>query len=178
VARLFVLNDDLKWDDIDAEARGAFQTKFGMPTKDTLTPGFLLYKFTDFTRPSADGTKLSPWWSPYDAYKQDPGWEMRLRAARSFGVSIREWGRVTSAIKENWNSCANLLVISLNVDACAFFGGFASMIRLDPGAAGKALPGDKRGATRSLPGGATQFYLPNLTMAHIGRWYTESLVGQ
>ena len=166
----FVLNDTVQFTDIDPTARAAFQTKFGMPTKDRLGTGFRLYKFNNFSTLHAPGNNaLSPWWSPYDAYKHDPGWDMRLRMAKANGVSIREWGRLTSAIKENWNSMQYLLVIALKVEAFGFFGGFSSMVRIDPGAAGLMKPGEQKGAAKSLPGGATQFYIPNLTADHVTR---------
>ena len=168
MAGLFVLNDALQFTDVDPTARAAFQTKFGSPTKDRLHSGFKLYKFNNFRTLHAPGNDaLSPWWSPYDAYKHDPGWDMRLRMAKANGVSIREWGRLTSAIKENWNSMAFLLVISLKIEAFGFFGGFSSMVRIDPGAAGLMKPGEAKGAAKSLPGGATQFYIPNLIAEHV-----------
>jgi hypothetical protein len=178
LVRLFVLNEDLSFDQIDATAKAAFQTKFGQPSKDHLPFGITLYKFADFRTLTPPGkSTLSPWWSPYNAYKHDPGWDQRLRMAQANGVSIREWGRLTSAIKENWNSLAYLLIISLKVEACAFFGGFTSMVRIDPGEASKMKPGEARGPTKNLPGGGTQFYLPNLTAEHVGHWSVLDLAG-
>ena len=42
------LNVHVNWQELPEFVRNAFQTKFGMPTKDLLEPGTVLYKFNDF----------------------------------------------------------------------------------------------------------------------------------
>lgn len=170
------LNSNVDWKDLPDFVRSAFQTKFGMPTKDKLDAGTVLYKFNDFqSLHGPSNNSLSPWWSPYDGYKHDAGWEQKKRIAQANGVSVREWGRLTSAVKENWNSLNYLLVIILKVPVYGFFGGFTQMVRVDPGAASKMKPGELKGASKNLPGGATQFYIPNLTADHVSTWRIEDL---
>jgi hypothetical protein len=170
------LNTDVAWSDLPDFVRGAFQTKFGMPQKVLLPAGMILYKFNDFmTLHGPTSNALSPWWSPYDSYRHDAGWEQKARIAKANGVSVREWGRLTSAVKENWNSLRYLLVITLKEPVHCFFGGFSQMARIDPGAASKVAGGEQRGASKNLPGGATQFYIPNLTADHVSGWRIEDL---
>jgi hypothetical protein len=172
------LNQTVEWLDLPEHARSAFQTRFGLPSKDLLPGGMMLYKFNDFRTLHASGdNSLSPWWSPYHAYKHDAGWEQKLKIAKANGVSVREWGRLTSAVKENWNSLNYLLVITLKTPVYGFFGGFAKMARVDPGAVSKRGPGEARGASANLPGGATQLYIPNLTADHVSRWNVDDLSG-
>jgi hypothetical protein len=136
-----------------------------------------LYKFNDFNSPTSPGSKaLSPWWSPYDDYRHDGGWVQRKKLAGHLGVSIREFGRVTSAVKENWNSLQYLLVITLSDPVYAYFGGFAQMPRKDAGSNSKVAAGEGRGRTANLPGGGTQFYIPNLTLDQISGWRVDSLL--
>ena len=171
-----ILNESVNWMDLPDFVRAAFQTKFGMPTKDRLDGGTVLYKFNDFkTLHGPSSNALSPWWSPYNAYKQDAGWVQKSKMAKLNGVSVREWGRLTSAVKENWNSLNFLLVITLKTPVFGFFGGFAQMARVDAGQASKLRAGEGRGGSKNLPGGATQFYIPNLTADHVMKWYVEDL---
>jgi len=156
--------------------RSAFQTKFNVPTKERLPSGFVLYKFN--SHPSLHGPtskSLSPWWSPMEPYKHDAGWAEKKKIAKANGVSVREWGRLTSAIKENWNSLNYLLVITLKVPVHGFFGGFAHQLRKDPKQPSLMLPGEGKGSTKNLPGGATQFYIPNLEADHVKEWRIEDL---
>lgn len=170
------LNEAMNWMDLPDWVRAAFQTKFSTPTKDLVQTGTVLYKFNDFrTLHGPDNTNLSPWWSPYNAYKHDAGWEQRLKMAQANGVSIREWGRLTSAVKENWNSLNYLLVITLKVSVYGFFGGFTQMVRIDAGAASKVGAGEGRGGSKNLPGGGTQIYIPNLTADHVCKWHVDDL---
>jgi hypothetical protein len=172
------LNEQLSWADVGAISTGpgtsvsdAFQLLFGNPTKELLPKGTKLYKFSGFATLARGAvvadTPMSPWWSPIHAYKHDAGLEQKIKIAQANGVSLREWGRLTSAIKENWSSLDWLLTIELAAPVYAWFGGFKSMDRIDPGvqtARNTAL--EKRGGSSKLPGGATQFYIPNLTYAH------------
>jgi len=171
------LNSDVNWMDLPEFVRSAFQTKFGMPSKDRLLNGMMLYKFNDFsTLHGPQSNALSPWWSPYNAYKQDAGWDQKLKMAKANGISVREWGRLTSAVKENWNSLNFLLVITLNTPVHGFFGGFAQMARIDAGQASKMRPGEAKAmGSKNIPGGATQFYIPNLTADHVASWRVMDL---
>jgi hypothetical protein len=110
-----------------------------------------------------------------EPYLHDGGWEERKKLAALLGVSIRELGRVTSAIKENWNSLKYLLIIKLKSPAYGFFGSFAQMARIDDGAKSKVSEGEGRGSTKNLPGGGTQFYIPNLSPGDVSVWRTELL---
>ncbi len=134
---------------------------------------------------------VSPWWSPYNSYEHDAGWEEKVKIAKQFRINVKEWGRLTSAVKENWNSLSNLLVIYLKADTYCYFGGFTQMARIDKNKDGVAekskqkadegklqassLTNAKTGkkinvANKSLPGGASQFYIPYLTPEDIQRW--------
>lgn len=151
---------------------------------------------------------ISPWWSPYEDFTHvwskesgrfgsctnDPGWVAKKAMAKHFGVSVREWGRITSAVKENWNSLKYLMVITLKHDAYGWFGGFAQMSRIDAGQATKRFGNEgaqsgghkytsqgmkdriaKVGAKGALAGGGTQFYIPNLRMINVASWSVEDL---
>jgi hypothetical protein len=205
------LNETLTWKEVGAivtdsktgaQVRDAFKNQHA--EKVLLGKGTTLYKFNDYQTPvagdetaalqanplSAQAARyftmtLSPWWSPYHPFRHDAGWEERKKLARHFGISIRELGRLTSAVREDWNSLQYLLVITLKTPAYAWFGGFAAMPRhiqgsklIDTAPAGMAdfMP-EGRGATRKLPGGATQFYIPNLRPANVLEWRAESLLG-
>lgn len=178
------LNENLNWGDVGAISTGGSNTvqdafKSRHAEKVLLTPGTKLYKFNDFNSPTAPNSKaLSPWWSPYDDYRHDGGWVQRKKLAEHLGVTILEFGRVTSAVKENWNSLQYLLVITLSESVYAFFGGFAQMPRIDEGGTSKRTATEGRGQTKNLPGGGTQFYIPNLTLDQISGWTVESLLGK
>lgn len=172
------LNEELTWAEVGeistgpGKVRDAFQLMFGNPTKDLLPEGMSLYKFNGFNTLSAEAvtaaTPLSPWWSPTDPYKHDAGLTQRMMIAQANGVSFREWGRLTSVVKENWNSLAWLLIIELAVPVYGWHGGFKGMSRIDEGAVSRRdAAAEARGAGKNLPGGGTQFYIPNLTVAHI-----------
>ena len=174
-----MLNKELSWGEVGAistgpgaHVRDAFQLMFGEPTKELLPAGTSLYKFNGFSSLAAgavtDATPLSPWWSPVHAFKHDAGLEQRLKIAEANGVSMREWGRLTSVIKENWNSLDYLLTVVLREPVYAWFGGFKGMARIDAGQQSKRNSAlEARGAGKGLPGGGTQFYIPNLTVASI-----------
>lgn len=160
--------------------RDAF--KGGTAEKLLIKAGTLLYKFNDFPvlvdmgfMSSRFGVTLegavtvSPWWTPYNAFPpvgadaasiprsglQDPGWLAKRALAARFGVSIREWGRITSAVKENWNSLRYLMVIALKHDAFGWFGGFSAMARIDAGGTTKRLGGEGGMGLQSGLGRAT-----------------------
>ena len=174
-----VLNDELSWTEVGAIptpgggcVRDAFQLAFGDPTKELLPAGMSLYKFNGFSTLGrgtiTDATELAPWWSPTYAFKHDAGLAQRMAIAEKLGVSFLEWGRLTSAIKENWSSMKWLLQIELKVKVCAWFGGFKSVSRIDADAKSLRDPKDEaKGGSANLPGGGTQFYIPNLTVGHV-----------
>ena len=174
-----VLNEELTWSQVgdistggSGKVRDAFQLLFGDPTKELLPSGFQLYKFNGFSSlapsPVTEATPLSPWWSPTQSFKHDAGLAQRLSIAHANGVSMREWGRLTSVIKENWSSLDFLLKIELKVPVYAWFGGFKGMSRLDAGMQSRRNAAlEKRGCGNGLPGGGTQFYIPNLQVGHL-----------
>jgi hypothetical protein len=164
------INENTTWEEVgntstggEGRVRQAF--KSGTAKKVLLEPTFKLYKFNEYkTLTAPDSTSVSPWWSPYEAYEWDAGWDERKKLAAHLHVNIRELGRVTSAIKENWNSLSYLLVIQVKHAAYAYFGGFAQMSRIDEQQASKRDANiEAKGNTKNLPGGGTQFYIPNLT---------------
>lgn len=180
-----ILNEQNNWGTVGAivtdeekntQVRDAFRG--GQADKVLLPVGTVLYKFNEYPSLVSNKGAISPWWSPYQPFMHDPGWLAKIEMAKHFQISVKEWGRVTSAIKENWNSLDLLLVITLKSEVYAFFGGFASMDRIDKGTDSKrnlTVPGEDSGHGARLPGGATQFYIPNLEPGHIANWHTESL---
>jgi hypothetical protein len=172
------LNEELSWNEVGAistgsgQVRDAFQLMFGDPTRELLPAGMSLYKFNGYSTLAqgtvTDATDLSPWWSPTKSFKHDAGLVQRMSIAEKNGVSFREWGRLTSVIKENWSSLDWLLTIELKVPVYAWFGGFKGMSRLDAGEKSKRDKAvEAKGGSKNLPGGGTQFYIPNLTVGHI-----------
>jgi hypothetical protein len=175
------LNEELDWSQVGAistggsgHVRDAFNVAFGDPTKELLPAGMSLYKFNGYSSLGpgqvTDATPLSPWWSPTHSFKHDAGLEQRMKIAEKNGVSMREWGRLTSVIKENWSSLEWLLTIELKEPVYGWFGGFKGMGRVDPGQQSKRDAAvEAKGGSKNLPGGGTQFYIPNLTVGHISK---------
>ena len=164
-----VINENTTWEEVGSistggDGRVSHAFKNGTAKKVLLVPAFKLYKFNEYRTLTAPNSKsVSPWWSPYEAYEWDAGWEERKKLAAQLKVSTRELGRVTSAIKENWNSLSYLLVIQMKNAAYGYFGGFAQMARIDPLHASKRESNiEAKGSTQNLPGGGTQFYIPHL----------------
>tara|TARA_B110000879_G_C10942237_1_gene420316 strand:+ start:98 stop:646 length:549 start_codon:yes stop_codon:yes gene_type:complete len=167
------INEDLTWLTV-----GAMDTGNG-PVRDAFIDGkmvilkerFKLYKFnTDASlTPNKTTGIVTPWWSAYNAYDVDPGWQAKLNMASSLGTSIRELGRVTSAISEDWSSCGFLSIIELTVPIKVAYGRFKHQKR-NQGGTSKILDGERRGRgkTPNLPGGGRQFYIPNLKTIHFG----------
>lgn len=191
---LVKVNMNLTWAEVGATSTGpgtyvrdAF--KNALAEKVLIGAGTLLYKFNNYNSlhgsdAAAQYRPVSPWWSPFHPFRHDPGWAEKKKLAGHLGVSVREWGRLTSAIKENWNSLTYLLVITLKHDVYGFFGGFSQMAAQDAGSTSlritqgteKGFVPEGRGARKNLPGGATQFYIPNLRPTNITSWYAESLL--
>jgi hypothetical protein len=195
-----ILNQNVNFSDLPTDHQNAFLQKNGAyPTKELIRPGLKMYKFNSdtnmfYTDRNTGKPAMSPWWSPYEPYKHDGGWENKLRLARLFRISVREWGRLTSAGKEDWNSLAYLLEITLKDPVYGFFGGFAQMERItvykdENGNAKRDANGNVMKANAkdrpagegvgrgsiNLPGGGTQFYIPNLTPDLVYCWNVTSL---
>ena len=137
-----------------------------------LPAGTSRYKFNGFSslaqRAITPDTDLSPWWSPTNGFKHDAGLVQRMSIAKNNGVSFREWGRLTSVIKENWSSLDWLLTIELQEPVYGWFGGFKSMSRIDDKTTSRRNAAvEAKGGSKNLPGGGTQFYIPNLKVEHI-----------
>jgi hypothetical protein len=176
-----VLNAELSWGEVGnistggaGRVRDAFQLSFGEVSKELIPAGMSLYKFNSFNTLGppgfTDATALTPWWSPTHMFRHDAGLHQRKLIARLNGVSLREWGRLTSVIKENWSSLDWLLIVELMVPVYGWFGGFKGMARIDEGAQSRRNAAqEKRGAGKNLPGGGTQFYIPNLTVGMIAK---------
>jgi hypothetical protein len=198
-----ILNEDQSWEFIGAISTGAqshVRDAFrGRGAQKVLLPiGFTLYKFNasnsllaakeeDAVRggplsaagAAFYGATLSPWWSPYDEYRGlYPGWLERKKFAKQIGVSVREWGRVTSAVSEDWSSLEWLLVVQLARPVYAFFGVCSQMPRLHPRGVSQIKSGESRGLTENLPGSSPQFYIPSFRPWHVGRWWAESLLNE
>jgi hypothetical protein len=150
----------------------AFKTDTGEPTKVELSAGMLLYKFAGGATwrwqqpnpPPADFV-ISPWWSPVVPYKEDGGLHERMKLASLNGVSFREWGRLTSVVKEDWSDLSWVLQIELKKPVYAWFGRFKSMNRVDDPANSKRNAAVEKAGRKggNLPGGGRQFYIPNMT---------------
>ncbi len=171
------LNADLKWDNQPREVRDAFDK--GNAEKVMLNAGFKLYKFThgdiSFVDPqtSVDSKKVTPWWSPFSPYKKDTGLHARLRRARDTDTCPVRLTRQLTAVRNNWNNMTHLLTAFLDqrVNVWAFWG-YASgqvveghqtiehMERFDMVLT--QLMSGRLPERKMLPGGAGQFYIPNL----------------
>lgn len=174
------LNEELSWAEVGAivtdprsggKVADAFQLMFGEPTKDLLPAGMRVYKFNSYPSispsdpPPADFA-MSPWWTSVKPYKHDGGLVQKLKMAELNGVSAREWGRLTSVIKEGWNSLEYILEIQLANPVYGWFGGFKGMAR-GGGAGSKRDAAIEASGSTKLPGGGTQFYIPNLTYGDV-----------
>ena len=141
----------------------AFQSAFGNPTKELLPTGSSIYKFNGFrtitrNEPPQQTDIMSPWWSPTEAFQHDPGLNEKKRFAKMQGVTLREYGRITSAVSEDWNSLAFILEIKLACPVYAWFGGFTSQPRVQntTKASLRDASIEARGPVTKLAGGATQ----------------------
>lgn len=207
-SKLSAINNHLTWGDV-----GAMKVS-GRPVRNAFLDARMvclpaktkLYKFNSFPGLMPDGKgNVTPWWSPYDAYDVDPGWWAKKNMAKVLRVSVRELGRVTSAVTESWNSLEYLVVITLKVDIYAAYGRFAQMLRHDkaddgqswakapitdatkdkamnkPGIGQSASPSgsfkpEGKATTLHLPGGGRQFFIPNLKPIYYDGLYSESLL--
>ena len=121
------LNENLTWQEVGfmetntneagaviGQVREAFK---GYKAEKKLIPaGMELYKFNGERKlsrePVTDDSRLSPWWSPVGEYEWDPGLQAKRKIASANAVSLREWGRLTSAIREDWSSLEWLLIVT------------------------------------------------------------------
>lgn len=160
-----VLNAGLRWEDVETGVHDAFR---GQVKLVKLRAGFRLYKFTQFDlRPAG---AVTPWWSPFGQFAQDPGLEERLREAASLGKDPADRARVLLAVRKDWNSLTHILTAKLLKDVYGFWGrtgwqprfGVQSvehMRRFDQ------VLGQLTGSAPirlGLDGGAGQFFIPNL----------------
>jgi hypothetical protein len=132
--RIAAVNSQLTWGDVGSMLVGGRPVRNAfLDAKMVFLPARTrLYKFNSYAglMPDKDGN-VTGWWSPYHAYGVDPGWGAKMNMARSLRASVRELGRVTSAITESWNSCEHLVVIGLNVDMYVAYGRFKHQLRHD-----------------------------------------------
>jgi hypothetical protein len=119
--------------------------------------------------PVAADFQISPWWTASLPFKHDGGLVQKLKMAEANGVSEREWGRLTSAVKEDWNSLAFLLEIESAEPVYGWFGGFKGIGRKGAGASqsGSAVETSGKG---NLSGGGTQSYIPNLPYSAVATY--------
>jgi hypothetical protein len=164
------LNFNVVWNQLPQNVKQAF---IGVPQKVKLRPRFMLYRFTEFFIANREG-KITEWWSPVHPYGIDPGLSARIHLAKHLGASPADLARVVAAVKENWNALTHVLQAQLLMAVYGFWGQCATQSRRDQGQqarAGIAAPparGDMQVVrTTNLPGYARQFYIPNLTSAHI-----------
>ena len=75
---------------------------------------------------------------------------------------------------EDWNSLAYIFELELKVPVYGWFGGFKGMLRSGGGASKRDKIIEKAGSSRGLPGGATQFYIPNLTLGMVASYTIKS----
>lgn len=195
------INSHLSLEDFGSmkTASGRVQNAFLDPQRVMLPARTKLYKFNSYPslRPDKAGN-VTPWWSPFEPYDVDPGWYAKAAMAKVFRISVRELGRVTSAITESWNSCEYLATIVLTVDIWVMYGRFRQMARSDGGASmmitnpKEVPPGfraegrggaraqftDKAGAKQGghLPGGGRQFFIPNLKPEYYKGFSAQSLL--
>ena len=152
-----------------------------------ISAGSRLYKFNGFSafpRPGAGPNEaVSPWWSPYGEFEiqgmgRDTGYGAKVKTAREKGVSLREWARHTSAVKEDWNTLQWVVFIKLRTTIIGYWGGIEaqdrSHLNRQPNEDLRAFfrrcgmeenSGYFSGST-NLPGGVSQFYIPGLTPEH------------
>jgi hypothetical protein len=180
------VNSQMTWGDVGAllvqgrPVRNAF-----LDARMVLLPARTrLYKLNSYPglQANAEGN-VTGWWHSFNAYDVDPGWYAKVAMARNLNVSLRELGRVTSAITESWNSCEWAVMIELKVDIWAAYGRFRQQARVDgfPSKRITAAPGsgtvnEGKLNTRNLPGGGRQFYVPNLKPAYFTQVGQQSLL--
>ncbi len=171
------LNINLTWEEIrnigigQATIEDFFNTSFGAPQKVLLPKGFKLYKLSDriidYNSLTIE-TFISPWWTPYDAFLDHPGYLSNMSIANANGISLREWVRLTCAVQENWSSLRYLQIVTLEKPVYAWYGSTKGVPRISTDSLSKRdSKAEKSGFTKRLPGGSKQLYIPNLTPDYI-----------
>jgi len=168
-----ILNDGLGLAGILNQMGGAVRGAFIHPRLVLLPQGMRLYRFNNDAVMQPRFGFYSGWWTATEPYEHDAGLAQRRRMAVHFGVSMREYGRVTSAISEPWGTLEWLVHATLNRPVYAAFGGFTAQAREQH--ANRDAAAEGRGATARLPGGGTQFYIPYLTVADLNLGVSEHL---
>jgi hypothetical protein len=79
------------------------------------------------------------------------------------------------AIDSNAGSSFTILEIKLKESVYGWFGGFKGMARKGNGASMRDAGVEKSGGGKNLPGGGTQFYIPNLKYAQVKAHSLKSL---
>jgi hypothetical protein len=159
------LNQSLGWTSLAAGDRAAF---LNQGEKVFLHSGFMLYKLTEYDIANRAG-KITEWWSPVSPYRLEAGLESRKGLARRLGVPVPDLVRATYAVREDWNALTCLLTATLRKGVYGWYGQCSLQPRSTPGQAARpdVLSGTGSFRTANLPGYAWQFYIPNLTPAHI-----------
>lgn len=165
-----ILNQLEEWRGQGASVHAAFK---GPAEKVRFRAGMRIYKFNGYPTllpPGApEWSRITPWWSPYEAYEWDAGLENRRKVALSMGgATLKELSRIVVAVKENWSSLDHLVDARLARPVHAFFGSVAPQARLDPGSASHRAAGERPSiGGGKLIGTGSQFYIPNLRLAHL-----------
>ncbi|HVK15271.1 MAG TPA: hypothetical protein VM597_41410 [Gemmataceae bacterium] len=172
-----VLNESLVFIHEPESVQAAF---VGKAARRTLLPaGLELYKFTGFdVTPGRAGAHYSPWWAAVQplAGTPDPGLDGHVAAARASGLPMLTYAREAFAVMLGWNALALLQsglakVVRIGLTQPVYgFGGSCQRMR-------EAVPAGRvvgRLNVHKSPlnpptfrGGAYQFYVPNLTAAHL-----------
>jgi len=141
---------------------------------------------------------ISGWWSPVKPFFDDiEGVLGKYRRAVESGQTLRDYVRDSSAIKMEWNALSNYVQIKLKQETRAWWGTFKEMPLWDTAEWGSVdygwmaglKPLEKMRLARSegnsgaMPevlglGESWQFYIPNLTDAHVERkpeWVVSSI---
>ncbi len=166
-----VLNAGLKWEQLQQADRDSFD---GVAQKVKLPAGLRLYKFTQWDIESRSG--VTPYWSPVERYQWDEGLQNRLRLAQQQGMSPDDYTRIVAAVRTNWNALTNILTAFLIKDVYAFWGAIGwqpkfgeqtlehmrSFDRVLEELTAKVTGTARTPQRITLPGGASQFFIPNL----------------
>lgn len=166
------LNEDLEWGSLGDQVQKAF-TDGIEPTKDLLPVGMRLYRFHDdwmLIDPRDRQQRVPRWWSNLEPYKLEAAFTQRIKTAQDKGCSLRQVVREESAISEDWNSLKYQMTGTLAVPVYGWVGPAAAQPRLTPGTDSKVAPGEGKGQSATLAGGATQFFIPNLKAEHFSDW--------
>lgn len=165
-----ILNEDLVFArDASEQARRAFVG--GLARRLLLPTRTGLFKFTDSAVPSTElfGT-ISPWWIA--AVPIEPGdldLDRLIEAAGKAGRSVADHARHCFAVMFQWNSLAShsaahtrVAMVTLSEPVYGFYG---RSQRMPDDRVPLAQAGPHR-RSPTLPGGAAQLWIPNLSSRH------------